>query len=133
MYEKALVIAPRNPMASNNLAYVMMQTGGDVELALDLAQTARRGMPDSPNAADTLGWAFYKKGAFKSAIDLFQEALRIGERNRVPENPTFHYHLALAYEKTDQPALAKKHFQRVLNIDPNYREATAVKQQLAQL
>src|SRR3989475_5100669 len=76
MYQKALEIQPDNPLASNNLAYVMLQQGGNVDVALSMAQTARRGMPDSSNAADTLGWAYFQKGAYNIAIDLFQEALK---------------------------------------------------------
>src|SRR5207237_9760201 len=101
-YQKALEVKPDNPLASNNLAYVMLETGGNVDVALSLAQTARRGMPNSPNAADTLGWVYYQKGAYRSAIDLFQEALKLAEKNKAPENPTVHYHLGLAYEKTEQ-------------------------------
>jgi cellulose synthase operon protein C len=133
MYQKALEISPGNPLASNNLAYLILRTSGNVDVALSLAQTARRGMPDSPNAADTLGWIFYQKGAYKSAIDLFEEALKLSEKNKAPENATVHYHLGLAYEKTDQPKLARQHLQRVLKIDPNYSEAADVKKQLAQL
>jgi tetratricopeptide (TPR) repeat protein len=133
MYQKALEIKPENALASNNLAYVMLQTGGNVDVAMSLAQTARRGMPDSPNAADTLGWVLYQKGAYKSAIDLFQEALRLGEKTKAPESATVHYHLGLAYEKAEQPALAKQHLQRVLKINPNYSDAADVKKQLAQL
>jgi len=61
---------------------VLLQSGGNVDVALSLAQTARRGMPDSPNAADTLGWVYYQKGAYRSAIDLFQEALQLEEKNK---------------------------------------------------
>ena len=53
MYQQALNIQHDNPLAPNNLAYVMLQQGGNVDVALAMAQTARRGMPDSPNAADT--------------------------------------------------------------------------------
>ncbi len=133
MYQKVLEIRPGNPVASNNLAYIMLQTGGNPDVALALAQTARRGMVDSPNAADTLGWVYYQKGAFKAAIDLFQEALRLQQKGRTPDNPTIHYHLALAYEKVRQPALAKEQFQRVLKISPNYSDAAAVEKELAQL
>jgi tetratricopeptide (TPR) repeat protein len=132
-YQKALDLKPDNPLASNNLAYAMLQTGGNVDVALSLAQTARREMPDSPNAADTLGWVLYQKGAYRSAIDLFQEALKLGEKNKSPDNPTVHYHLGLAYEKTDQSGLAKQQLERVLKIDPNYLDADDVKKQLAQL
>ena len=104
-----------------------------MDVALSLAQTARRGMPDSPNVADTLGWVYYQKGAYKSAIDLFQEALKLGEKNKSPEDATVHYHLGMAYESTDQPVLARQHFERVLKISPNYSSAGDVKKRLSQL
>jgi len=132
-YQKALDLKPDNPLASNNLAYVLLQTGGNVDIALSLAQTGRRGMPDSPNAADTLGWVFYQKGAYKSAIDLFQESIKLSEKNKSPDDPTVHYHLGLAYQKDDQPGLARQHLERVLKINPNYSAAGDVKKALAQL
>src|ERR1700746_1291719 len=111
----------------------MLETGGNVDVALSLAQSARRGMPDSPNAADTLGWVLYQKGAYQSAIDLFQEAVRLAEKNKVPNDAPFQSHLGLAYEKTNQPALAKQHLERVLKIDPNYSSAEDVRKRLSQL
>lgn len=132
-YQKALELKPDNPLASNNLAYVLLQSGGNVDVALSLAQTGRRGMPDSPNAADTLGWVYYQKGAYKSAIDLFQESLKLAEKAKAPDDPTVHYHLGLAYEKDNQPALARQHLERVLKINPNYSAAADVKKALAQL
>jgi tetratricopeptide (TPR) repeat protein len=132
-YQKALEISPENPLASNNLAYVMLQNGGNVDMALALAQTARRGMPDSPNAADTLGWVLYQKRAYPSAISLFQEAIKLNEKAKSPENATLHYHLGLAYQKSDQAAQARQQFERVLKINPNYSDAAEVKKQLAQL
>jgi len=132
-YQKALQIKSDDPLASNNLAYVMLQSGGNVDVALSLAQTARRGMPDSSNAADTLGWVYYQKGAYQSAIDLFDEALKLREKSQAPEDPTLHYHLGLAYEKIGKPDLARQQLERVLKINPNYSDAADVKKELAQL
>ncbi len=123
MYQKALEIQPNNPLASNNLAYVILQQGGNVDVALAMAQTARRGMPDSSNAADTLGWAYFQKGVYQSAIDMFQESLRLNERRGAPDDPTVHYHLALAYERVNQPAQARQQLERVLKINPNHADA----------
>ena len=64
---------------------------------MSLAQTARRGMPDSPAAADTLGWVYYQKGVYRPAIDMLREALKLGEKNKAPDNPNIHYHLGMAY------------------------------------
>jgi tetratricopeptide (TPR) repeat protein len=117
--------------ASNNLAHAMLQTGGNLDVALSLAQTARRGLPDSPSVADTLGWIYYQKGAYQSAIGLLQEALKLQEKNnKMPDNPDIHYHLGMAYAKSGQTGLARQQFERVLKINPNSSDA---KNQLAQL
>lgn len=123
MYQQALNIQPDNPLASNNLAYVMLQQGGNVDVALAMARTARRGMPDSSNAADTLGWAYFQKGVYQSAIEMFQESLRLNERRGAADSATVHYHLGLAYEKANQPTQARQQLERALKIKPDDSDA----------
>jgi tetratricopeptide (TPR) repeat protein len=123
LYQQALSVQPDHPLASNNLAYVILQQGGNVDVALAMAQTARRGMPDSPNAADTLGWAYYQKGIYQSAIGQFQEALRLGEKRGVPDDATVHYHLGLAYQKANQLSLARQQLEKAVKLSPNNADA----------
>lgn len=132
-FQKALSLSPQNPAASNDLAYVLLRTGGNPDLAIPLAETARRGMPDSPQAADTMGWALYQKGAYRSAIDQFQDALRLAQKAKSLDDPTVHYHLGMAYEKAGLVNLAREHLQRVLKINPNYWAAEDVKKLLSEL
>ena len=132
-YQNALGIKSQDPLASNNLARVLLKSAGNLDMALSLAQTARRGLPDSPSAADTLGWVYYQKGNYKLAVDLFQEALKLAEKISAPDDPTVHYHLGMAYAKSDQPALARQQLERVLKINPNYSDAAEIRKQLAQL
>jgi tetratricopeptide (TPR) repeat protein len=47
LYERALQVAPVNPLVANNLAYSMLDHGGNVDVAFGPAQAARRGMPNS--------------------------------------------------------------------------------------
>jgi len=132
-YQKALELDSNNALASNNLAYLLLQNGGDVDQALSLAQTARHGAPNSPGFADTLGWALYHKGYYQQSIDLFQQALQLAAKSNRPDNANFHYHLGLAYEKAGKPEQAKKELQRVLQINPNYSNAADVKKALTEL
>ena len=48
LYQRALQVQPDQPLAANNPAYLLMQNGGNLDVALSLAQAARRGMPDGP-------------------------------------------------------------------------------------
>jgi tetratricopeptide (TPR) repeat protein len=131
-YQQALNIQPDSPLASNNLAYLLLQHGGNVDVALAMAQTARRGMPDLPNAADTLGFAYYQKGVYQSAIEMFQESLRLNEK-RGADDPDVHYHLGLAYQKANLPAQARQQLERALKISPNFSDAGDARKALSEL
>ena len=128
LYQRVLELQPDNPLASNNLAYVMLQQGGNVDVALAMAQTARRQLPDNASSADTLGWAYYHKGVYNSAIGLFKEAVK-----KDPENATYNYHLGLAYARNGQAAQARQQLDRVLRIKPDSSEANELRQALAQI
>jgi tetratricopeptide (TPR) repeat protein len=127
LYQKALQVQPDYPLAANNLAYLMLEHGGNVNVALTLAQTGRRGLPNVPGSADTLGWAYYYQGAYTSAIDTLQQAV-----DEDPKNPNFHYHLGMAYEKANNYAMAKKQLEYTLQISPNYSHADEIRKVLSQ-
>ncbi len=128
IYRKAHEAEPDQPAIANNLSYLLLEHGGDLGYAVSLAQIARKGMPDSPSAADTLGCAFYKMGVFESAVTLLQEATK-----KAPTNPTYFYHLGLATQKTNKLELAKASFRRVLQLDPKSPHAEEIRKALAEL
>jgi tetratricopeptide (TPR) repeat protein len=127
-YQKVLEIQPENPLASNNLAYVMLEQGGNVDMAFQMAQTARQKFPDNANVADTLGWAFYHKHVYTSAINLFKEAVK-----KEPDSAPYNYHLGLAYAKTGRAGLAKQQRDRVKKIDPNFPNLDKLEQALSEM
>ena len=88
---------PELAVAKNNLAYLIAETGGNLDRALDLAQEAKELLPDNPNAADTLGWVLYKKQSHDAAIGYLREAVR-GMEPDDPQLPIVRQHLALAYQ-----------------------------------
>jgi len=132
-YHKALQLQPDNAMAANNLAYLMLEHGLNTDVALSLAQTGRRGMPDEPSAADTLGWAYYHKGTYQSAVDLLEEAAKEdAAKQSAKRDANIYYHLGLSYEKLGDKARAKAEFERALQITPN-PHANEIKLALAEL
>lgn len=132
-YQQALTIDSANPQACNAMAHLLAQTGGNLDLALSLAQTAHRALPDAATVSDTMGWVLYQQGAYKSAIALFREALKAAEKSKSSDDPTLHYHLALAYAKDRQQSSASRELERALKTDPSLPGAGEVRKLLEQV
>ncbi len=56
-------------------------------------------------------------------IGKFLSGRWLNEKKGSPDDPTVHYHLALAYQKANQPAEARQQLERALNISPNFADA----------
>ncbi|HUN60339.1 MAG TPA: tetratricopeptide repeat protein, partial [Candidatus Sulfotelmatobacter sp.] len=126
-YQKALTIQPDDPLASNSLAYLLLEHNGDVMTALSLAQTARKGLPKLPNSADTLGWAYYHKGDYAVAAPLFEDAVKA-----MPNSQTYHYHLGLTYQKLQDPTRARIELEKAISIDPKSDLAQRARQAISE-
>jgi Flp pilus assembly protein TadD len=127
-YKKALALQPEQPVAANNLAYLMVDSGQNLDVALSLAQIARRGMPTSPNTADTLAWIYYQKGNYASARDLLEEALKTS-----PNSASIHYHLGMTYKKLSDSADAVTHLKKAAALAPNTQTAKDADKELGLL
>lgn len=113
-YKKSLEIQPQQPIAANNLAYRMLLNGENPDVALTLAQTARRGMPNSPNSADTLAWAYYYTGAYSFARDLLEDAVKTE-----PNDAAMQYHLGMVYTKLRDKSDAETHLKKAVSLAPD--------------
>ena len=127
-YQRALTIQLDNPFASNNLAYILLEHGGDVNVALTLAQTARKGLPNLPNSADTLGWAYYKTGAFSAAEPLLEAAVK-----NAPDDQTYRYHLGRTYIKLLDKPRAKAELEKAISLDPQSPVADLARQAISEI
>jgi Flp pilus assembly protein TadD len=125
-YQKALQIEPGSPLVANNLAFLLLDHGGNADLALSLAQTARSKLPDSPTTADTLAWAYIRKGVFGSALPLLEKAVQ-----QAPGIPDFRYHLGVAYQHMNNTAAAATQFRQVLKMAPGYVKSEEIRKYLA--
>lgn len=121
-YRRSLQIQPQQPIAANNLAYRMLLSGENVDVALSLAQTARQGMPNSANTADTLAWAYYYKGTYGFARDLLEEAIK-----SEPNDAAMHYHLGMVYRKLQDRNNATIHLKKAVSLAPDSPTATDAK------
>ena len=114
-YNKALQTDPRAAVAANNLAWIDANNNGNLDMALQLAQTAKSQLPNRHEVDDTLGYIYYKKGLSARAI----EALSVSTQ-RQPDNPSYNYHLALAYHQSGNNAEARKYLEKVVNTKAKF-------------
>jgi tetratricopeptide (TPR) repeat protein len=128
LYQRALALQPEEPLAANNLAYIMLEHGGNVTVALTLAQTARRGFPNLPNSADTLGWAYYQNAAYSLAEPLLEDAVK-----GAPANAGYRYHLGMTYQKLNDAKKARIELEKSIRMAPQAPSAEKASRALSEL
>lgn len=120
-------VDPSSPVLANYYAYLLLETNGDRNLALALAQQAKEKMPGSPDVADTLGWAYHKRGMHDQAIKQFKAAIQAK-----PDEPAFYYHLGEAYIALKNWSEAKSALTRSL-ASPAFGDRSRVEAALQKL
>jgi tetratricopeptide (TPR) repeat protein len=117
-FERVMQLDPEAAVAANNLAWIYSESGGNLDVALQLAQTAKRRLPETPEVNDTLGYIYYKKDLPALAIPPLQASVQ-----KDPNNPLFHYHLGLAYRKAGNSVQARESLNRALMLKPDFSGA----------
>jgi len=117
-YAQILKDNPGAAVAANNLAWIYADEGSNLDEALRLAQTASAQIPNNAAVLDTLGWVYYRKSMPDRAVEPFEKSIAAE-----PENPSYHYHLALALQGIGETPRARASAQRALKLKPDYTEA----------
>ncbi len=127
-YEKVVQQDSAAGVASNNLAWMYAEDGGNLDVALQLAQNAKSRMPKRAEVSDTLGWVYYKKDLATLAVPVLREAVE-----QDPENPSYKAHLGLAYAKTGDRRKAKLALEQALASKADFSGAEEAKKVLESL
>jgi tetratricopeptide (TPR) repeat protein len=114
VYERLVKLDNGNALAKNNLAWLLVNRGGNIDVALSLAQQAKEKLNDDPQVTDTIGWIYYKKSLYKTALNYLKECAQ-----RDQKNPLFQYHLGLAYWKVGENDAARRSLENALKLDPH--------------
>jgi tetratricopeptide (TPR) repeat protein len=113
--------------ALNNLAYLYSEGYGSKGEALKLAASAYRLEPNNAGVIDTMGYVLLKNGKRDDARKLLEKAVSL-----IPNDPSVHYHLAMAYKESGDKVRALKSVQKSLELG-NFTEAKSAKLLLAEL
>ena len=115
-YRKVLELESRNLYALNNIAY-RLADNNQTDEALKYAQQALEIGADNPAVQDTIGWAYYRKGLYKNALQYLTSAVAGGKV------PVRMYHLVMVYAKLGDKKHARETFDVAYKMDPNLPEA----------
>jgi tetratricopeptide (TPR) repeat protein len=127
-YQRVLEINPNAAVAANNLAWLYAEQNANLDVALQLAQTAKSQMPDNPDVSDTLGWVYYKKGLATLAIAAFKQSA-----DKDPANAEYAYHLGLAHLKNNDKVKAREWLEKALKTKGDFKDAAEARKILAGL
>ena len=124
-FEQVLQVDAEAAVASNNLAWIFADTGGNLDRALQLAQNAAAALPRQPEVHDTLGWVYFKKDQLPQAIAELKRSVELD-----PASATSRYHLGLAYQKNGDREQARQALQMYLKLDANSPRSAEVRRRL---
>jgi tetratricopeptide (TPR) repeat protein len=106
-YEATVAEMSNAPVAANNLAFIYAEEGTNLDVALQLASSAKQQIPDSADVGDTLGWVYYKKDLATMAVGPLEDSVK-----KKPDSAEILYHLGLTYAKIGEKAKAREALER---------------------
>jgi Flp pilus assembly protein TadD len=127
-FEQALAAKPDFAVAASNLAWVHAQQGSNLDLALNLARSANRQLPELDSVVDTLGWVHYRKGQYSEAVSLLRECVQ-----KAPSQAIYRYHLGMALISDGQKDEGRREVQAALRLKLSREDASQARDALAQL
>jgi tetratricopeptide (TPR) repeat protein len=125
-FNRALVLQPDQPDVLNYLAYSWLTMNRNLTKAREYLETASAQRPDDAHIIDSVGWAYYLAGDFKSAVENFERAIEL-----MPDDATVNDHLGDAYWRVGRVTEAKYQWERALTFKPDKEAAEALNAKLA--
>ncbi len=125
-YRQVVAADRSNFVALNNLAYRLAVDGGQLDEAIRFAQQAKELAPNHPSVEDTIGWAFYRKGIYRTAVAHLESA------SAKSSDAVIKYHLGMAYLKAGDATRGRQTLVAALRLNPTLPEAKAARELLAE-
>jgi Flp pilus assembly protein TadD len=122
----ALKQQPNEPELLNYLGYSWIDRGEHLQEALAMVQKAVASDPRSGAMVDSLGWAYYRLGDYKKAVERLEEAVELEAGD-----PEINNHLGDAYWRVGRKDEAQFQWRRVLTLKPDDKIKAAAETKLA--
>ena len=122
---QALEYEPDQPLVLNYLGYSWIDSGKNLNRALEMIHRAVDQRPNDGYIIDSLGWAYFKLGRWDDAVRELDRAVE-----RRPEEPIINDHLGDAFWKVGRYREARFQWKRALNLDPDDATAATIRRKL---
>jgi Flp pilus assembly protein TadD len=126
-YESALKEFPNLLIAQRQLAILLGEKLPDDAKAHQLASALRQDLPDDPAIAKVLGKIAYRRGDYREATQLLNNAA-----TRQPNDSDLLYHLGMAQYRLKDSS-AKGSLTKAVSLEPNNALSADAKKALAEL
>jgi tetratricopeptide (TPR) repeat protein len=122
----ALKARPDEPELLNYLGYSWIDRGERLKEAMAMVEKAVAANPRSGAMVDSLGWAHYRLGDYKKAVEKLEQAVELDAGD-----PEINNHLGDAYWQVGRRDEAQFQWRRVLTLKPDAKIKAAVETKLA--
>ncbi len=112
--QKALALQPDEPELLNYLGYAWIDRGQNLGAALEMVQKAVAANPRSGAMIDSLGWAYFRMGDYRNAVEHLERAVTLE-----PGDPDINDHLGDAYWQVGRQIEARFQWTRVIQLKPD--------------
>ncbi len=123
-YKKLMITNPASPVPFQELALIYSDENQNQKTALHYATQGAQKFPQMAKSQDVLGWIYLNSKDYQKALIQFQLASDLHKNN-----PDYHYHTGLSYQKLGQVTKAKAAFERALELT-NEQQAKAFSNEL---
>jgi Flp pilus assembly protein TadD len=124
--QEALKLRPDEPELLNYLGYSWIDRGEHLKEGLAMVQKAVASDPRSGAMIDSLGWAYYRLGDYKKAVENLEQAVELEAGD-----PEINNHLGDAYWKVGRRDEAHFQWRRVLTLKPDDKIKASAEAKLA--
>ena len=121
----ALIASPDEPELLNYLGYSWVDRGENLAEALQMVQRAVAARPESGAMLDSLGWAHYRLGDYKAALENLEKAVELE-----PGDPDVNDHLGDVFWRLGRKDEARFQWTRVLSLEPTATQKVLVETKL---
>ncbi len=133
-YEKAFELGYRDVRLLNNLAYVIVLTGGDLNRAESLINESLKMKPEKPYLyLDTLALIYIKKGEYEDAEKLLRNIINEARSERDEVLSEIYLHYGITLMKLEKTVESREAFEKCIKLNPSGKAANDARNYLNNL